>query len=860
MFISEDRWQSLIAATSRIAGSYPSTVAVVCLSGGIYAAKESALSDGPWPLYGLGLALVILLPALNRRRVLLLWCSVAMFFFFLGIRLCAQDLNFGSDFAPPASKCSVYATVSSTIGTGPEFRILLVSDGYNDTERSPLPGYGRLFLRQNPITLSAGDRIAFRTRVRKPTNRMNPGEFDWEIYCKQDGTSWLASVAGPDSVLLVKRGSRLNPHAVLFEARQSMSQFIDAHSGLYLRHFVPEESLADVRAIVKGVVLGDLAEVSYQVRKDFADSGLAHTLAASGLNVGIVVLLVLTLVRLLCRCMPEILLRLPQTKLLALVSLPVVAAYCMLVGARVPIIRATIMGSVIAAGMIFEKRWASFNNLALAGLITLLIYPLSLFTASFQLSFGAVAGIFLGVVPAMRLLQKGQAERLNAWHIEGDLTRPQRFLHKTGYAIAATLLTSLMSTVALAPILLDHFRYLPVYTLPANLAGCSLMAPALGFGLLSGIIGFVWPSLGSLVLFAADALVYGMIKVAEFFTRLPWSTFQTGSLDRLEWLFVWGIVVSFFWFVGNPSRRSLLGLSLAAVSCVGVVFFSPGSWAKDAALKVTFLNVGKADAALVQPRGSQGVLVDGGLANDYFDTGRSVILPFLRWNGTRGLAGMMISHPDMDHMGGLLSVIPEVLPRQIWWNPVEPSPPYVEHILAEAARAGASIARADRACEPVTLGTATMRFLNPRRDQELHAGSSNEMNDASVVCRIQCGEVSFLFTGDMTRGAEEELIATGIPLRARVLKVGHHGSRTSTSRGFLEAVQPEVAVISCDYPRVKGFPSLEVLERLQSAGTTIYWTGRDGAVTMETNGKTLVVKCGRTAERQGGSATADEEP
>jgi competence protein ComEC len=130
----------------------------------------------------------------------------------------------------------------------------------------------------------------------------------------------------------------------------------------------------------------------------------------------------------------------------------------------------------------------------------------------------------------------------------------------------------------------------------------------------------------------------------------------------------------------------------------------------------------------------------------------------------------------------------------------------------------------------------------------------HNLNNSSVVCKLECGAKSFLFTGDLEREGEEELLAAGAPLASSVLKVGHHGGKNSSSRRFIEAVRPELAVIPADYPMARGSPSREVLERLESAGVRIFWTGRDGAVIIDTDGINLTVKTGRRSKARAGSA------
>jgi competence protein ComEC len=294
--------------------------------------------------------------------------------------------------------------------------------------------------------------------------------------------------------------------------------------------------------------------------------------------------------------------------------------------------------------------------------------------------------------------------------------------------------------------------------------------------------------------------------------------------------------------------------SVAAACIIGTIVFYSWIDGRRTDLRVTFLNVGKADAIFLQPGGTNGVLIDGGLANQYFDSGRGILIPFLQWSGIRSLDGMVMTHPDMDHMGGLLVTMSQIPATRFWWNPVEVQSAYLDKILAAAAKAHAAINPGDRTREPLKLGSSTLRFLNRSQPVAVDNRQHRNVNNASVVCRLECRAVSFLFTGDLEREGEDELLAAGVPLAASVLKIGHHGGKNSTSRQFLEAVHPEVAVIPADYPVTRGSPSRETLARLESAGVRIFWTGRDGAVIIETDGKNLSIKTGRKKQSSGAPA------
>ena len=768
-----------------------------------------------------------------------------MFFLFLGLHLGSRAFLWEIDFQPPLYKCVINATVVKTLGTGSNLRTFLLENGYNCTAASDLPGKGRLALRDNASPLVAGDRIEFRSRVRKPLNRGNPGEYDWEIDCKHNEILWTVSALGSEAIIVLRQGNRLAPNSILFRLRQAMSQFFDDRTGQYSGYFLDSESVSNVRAIIKGLVLGDLGEVTPDVYKSFVDSGLVHALSASGLHVAIVMMLVFMVVRAVVWAVPTVLLWLPFKKIGAIASIPAVIIYCLLVGARVPAIRSTIMGLVVAAAILMDRKWHSLNSLAVAAIIILCLYPLSFFTISCQLSFLSVAGILLLVPPITKYIYgKSQDETLN---LDIKTTKAGKFPlpNKVLVSLAVVGITSFAATLAITPFLLYTFHSFPVYSIPANLLTDAMMTGVLGLSLLASFIGPIWPDSAALVLFPAELLTYLIVQIAQFFSNLPLSTIRIGYLGTPGFIFMCGCVTLIFRSVQVISRRNIFVASVAAAWIVATVVFYSWIDKHRTDLRVTFLNVGKADAIFVQPPNSKGMLIDGGLANQYFDSGRGILIPFLQWSGVRSLDGMLMTHPDMDHMGGLLVTIPQIPPIHLWWNPVEVQSTYLDQILSRATKTQAAIVPADRRLVPLKLGSCTLQFLNRHQPAEIDNKVHRNINNASVVCRLDFGAKSFLFTGDLERDGEEELLEAGAPLKSSVLKVGHHGGKTSTSRRFLEAVRPDVAVILNEYPAARGSPNKEVLARLESAGVSIFWTGRDGAVIINTDGKTLSINTGR---------------
>jgi competence protein ComEC len=746
-------------------------------------------------------------------------------------------LEVGREFTAPATKTVIHASVGMLWASGAGFRTFFVDNGFDADRGIDLPGRGRLVVRNNDIPLCSGDRVAFRSRLRKPLNRGNPGEYDWEIECKHNNIIWLASVDGPNSLAIISRTAGLGLGASVFKTRDYVAQFLGLNSGKILSACLPNyfssDTQAKVRGFVKGILLGDQGEIDSSVQQSFSSSGLVHVLSASGLHVAIVVAISFLFVRMCFLLWPEALLWIPYRLAGAIFCIPVVIFYCSLIGARVPAVRSGIMALVIAAGILMSKRWNSLNTLAVAALIILLGNPLALFTPGFQLSFLAVGGIILIVPEFTRnftALGAFDSERL--W--------PARAIRRVTWYFVLIMVTSLAATLAITPVLLQLFHSFPVWTVAANLITDFALLPILGCGLLAPGAGLLSSSLGACFIAVADVFSWFVIGVAEFFAYIPGSPLYVPHLSPAQSIVCWAMCLLLLWFLRNPSKRRVrIGLAGMASFLIlgGSILFSP----EDPELKAVFLNVGKADAAFVQPPGSRGMLVDGGLRTSCFDAGRSIVLPFLQWQGTRRLDAVLISHPQMDHMGGLLTVVEHTPVGSLFWNPVGAMPTHLKNIFSHFS--SDRVSSAVRGCSGVHLGSAVLTFLNPDQSQKTRM-SGKDLNNASVVARLEYGEISFLFTGDLEREGEEELLSSGAKLCASVLKVAHHGARTSTSRQFVEAVKPKIAVISGERPLTRTGPHHEVIARLQSAGAHVFITGRDGAVTVQTDGKRLYVTTG----------------
>lgn len=698
---------------------------------------------------------------------------------------------------------------------------------------------------EQPPAVRYGQRVEVEARFRPPRNFANPGAFDYAGYLARRDVHWLGTISGAGGVRVLpgECGSRWLGAIVRLRL---------AAMDLLAKRFSSDTA---IQGVLRAALLGDATGLDPVWSEEFRRTSTYHVLVISGLHITTLCAVVLFCFRLLPAH--------PVTRFL--VTSLVVWFYALLCGGGAPVMRAAGGATLFLLGGVFYRRASVVNLLAATGFVFLCADPGQLFEASFQLSFLAVGILGLVAAPVTELKIKPYRQvfaRLPGssvdftWPPEAarlwlELRQTARVLDlrfdwarertlrvaslagRMGALVAELAIVSVLMQAALTLPMVVFFHRAPLSGFLANLIVTPLMTWAVPVGaaaLLTGLPPLVW--LTEALVRASHLLTSWMADWDPAF-RVP---------DAPAWL-VMAAAAAVGWLAWELSRRRGGRWPAAAVAaglamgCVLVHPFAPQ--VERGRLELTAIDVAQGDSLLLVAPGGETMLVDGGglpLVNGKpprLDTGEGVVSPYLWRRGLRRLDVVVMTHADQDHMGGLEAVVRNFQPRELWVSAFPEHEP-TERLLRAAREVGARVV-AVRAGHGVEWSGARVEALSPEITRQ---GGEPENND-SLVLKASFGGHAFLLTGDAERQVERRLVDNPAALRAAVLKLGHHGSRTSTTMSLLDAVRPAYALISVGRGNPFRHPHPDVMERLAGYGVRVLRTDQHGLVTVRTDGRRL---------------------
>jgi competence protein ComEC len=645
-----------------------------------------------------------------------------------------------------------------------------------------------------------GDFVELTARIGTPRTFRNPGAFDYAAYL---GARRIALVGSVKSIRLV----RTDPH------RRSV-----------LAGFLPEIRRAVVAALgragagqsegtvalLSALLVGERDDLPADFQESLVRAGVYHIIALSGFNVALLAGIVSGLLRLL---------HVPPWSRRLLLGI-VVLSYWAVARTSGSMSRAALMAILQIGGAALGRRVPGIGAMSSALVILLAAGPMWMDDAGFQLSFAATFGILVA------------APAREAWG--GGRTPPgagiiARSVGAARRGLATSLRISAAALAGTALLSARHFQTLTPIALASNVIAVPLASALLVLSVGAALLEGFWHQAAAGLVTACDFMALGLERLCAAVALVPWGSFYvmppSWSLVVLGLAALAGLA-----FGGTATRRAALALLLAAMALTAVRGRMPRPTGR---LEIVVLDVGQGDAIVVRfPHGSTMLVDAGGFARSSFDVGARLVAPALRAMGILRLDVLAITHAHRDHLGGAPAIVRQLRPAAIWLGRMPRDDSAVDGLLDLAARLRIPVIY-PRSGVRVGMGGSVVEVHNPGR----HAGpASGVSNDDSLVLRLGLGARHALLTGDLEREGEATLAAVGRDLTAELLKIPHHGSRTSSTKAFLLRVRPRIAAISVGSANPWGHPDREVIDRLETEGIAIVRTDRDGAVRFSTNG------------------------
>ena len=707
-----------------------------------------------------------------------------------------------------------------------------------------------LYSRDNetPPALRYGQIVDLEARMRQPRNFGNPGSFDYAGYLARQDIHWVATVRPGAAIRIAPESCGSAAMAMVYRLREKA---LDQIENLY-------HGDAYTAAMMQGILLGDSSAVEQAWTEQFRRTGTYHALVISGMHLVVLAGSFLFLLRIGGAGVG--------------VSLILTAAlawlYALMAGGSTPVVRAAAGLTLYLVARFCYRKARILNLLAAVAIGFLLVDPGQLFDASFLLSFLSVAVIGALAAPWLERVSSPFSQGLRAVSDSSrDLHLPPRTaqfrIELRLLAETIRLWTRIPRRVSLAALAVSlrlvFWAFELMVVSAAVQAGLALpMAAYFHRVSFSGLVAnlLVVPLMNALIPTGFLAILTGWAAPASIARWL---------LATSRWIVEWCAGWEPNWRVPDPPLWLAMGLAVLLVMAALLVGARRWLWRTASVLllmalvplvwhpfppdvvpdeiELTAIDVGQGDALLATlPQGklmlidAGGIPAFGGGRRTRLDIGEDVVSPYLWSRSIRRLDVVAATHAHQDHIGGLPAILENFRPAELWTGAFGESPAWAI-VREQAKRLGVRVV-SPRAGRSLDLGGARIDVLAPLADYE---PGKRPRNDDSLVLRLRFGAHAFLLTGDIERGVETQMR----PGRIDVLKVAHHGSRTSTTPGFLELARPAFAIISDGFENPYRFPHQDVLDRLAAHSTMVLRTDLDGLVSVRSDGRRLRVETRR---------------
>lgn len=654
--------------------------------------------------------------------------------------------------------------------------------------------------------LSFGDKIKFTGEYVKPTGRRNYHGFDYSLYLK---TQKLYGTFEGSSYIVLSTSCCSYVEKIVNNFKEKTKKA--------LRDNLDE----DLAELCIGILIGDRNNLDEKIEEDFKKSNLTHMLAVSGSHFVYIIICI--------KYLEKVIKWRNFNKVLTII---IIVLFMNLTGNTASVVRSGIMAIMLILAKVFHRKSDVWTNMAVSVIASLVYNPYTIFDIGFELSYGGVMGIVIFYDKVKAGIERTFLKRF----------KKRKILQYIEEGASVTISANLV----IIPIMIYNFNTISFSFIVSNLLAGGLLGIIVILGFLLVFLSLMLGQTLSIFFYILNFLLKALTKIAEVCSKLPFSYIYVPT-PKILGIFIF---YSYLFFIINRDRlrvRIFNTLKVRIAILILIIIFNLGYpilSSKEYGLEINFVDVGQGDCTLIRANGKN-ILVDAGGSKDEksFDVGKNTVFPYLLDRGIVSLDYVIVSHFDSDHCQGFNFILKNMkVKTAIICNIGQESEEYNHFVIL--AKENKTKIRYVQKGSIIKLGkNKIIEILYPDKNEKIN---DNAKNNNAIVFKLTWNKFSMLFTGDIEEKAERKILEMyknkEEKLKSDILKVAHHGSKSSTMQEFLDEVKPSIALIGVGENNNFGHPNDMVLNRLEQSGCKTYRTDMLGEITITSNGKSYNVK------------------
>ena len=641
--------------------------------------------------------------------------------------------------------------------------------------------------------LEYGDIITFNGVYNKPNVQRNYGGYDYSLYLKTQNI--YGTFDGSQIELKSKnKGSFIQRGIISFKE--------------YIKGILKENLGEDEAELCIGLVIGDRTNLAKDIQEDFKTSNLTHMLAVSGSHFVYIILAVTYINKFLKR-----------KRLGQILMIIVIILFMNLTGNTGSVVRSGIMASLGIIASIIHRKSDIWNNMAIAMLIQIILNPYIIFDVGVQLSYGGVIGIV-----AFNKVVTNSIEQLS---------------NKINNYIKESISVTISANIVIIPIMMYTFNTISLSFVISNLLAGAILGIIVLYAFALIFLYMVLHNFISPLFIILNLMLKILIYIAHICSLIPFSKIYVVTPNLI-------LIILFYLFLYllvKKQKSRILSKKTIAFFTIAIIilnFIYPVLTSKRDNLEINFIDVGQGDSTLIRVS-NKTILIDGGGSSygETFDVGEQTLFPYLLDRGINTIDYVIVSHFDSDHCQGLNFIMENMKVKNAIISSLGQESNEYDTFLSLAKKQNTNLIYVKKG-DIIKIGDCTIKILFPDNEPI----TDNEKNNNAIVFKFLWKNISILFTGDIEEKAENKILSLYSDnlgeLKSTILKVAHHGSKTSTTKAFLEAVKPQIALIGVGEDNNFGHPNSGVIERLESIGCEIYRTDKYGEISIKFNKQIII--------------------